>query len=127
MRTILVHHDKKGPVSQEIEIGPHRLTADVGTDLGGGDSGPSPHELLASALGACSALTMRMYAQRKGWPLDDAQVSVSIVKEAGLTRFERKIELIGSLEAEQKTRLIEIANRCPVHLVLTGKIEVHTS
>ncbi len=94
--------------------------------LGGANSGPSPHELLAAALGACTGITLKMYAQRKAWPLSNAIVSVDINRANQIEQFERTIELIGNLDAEQRARLLEIANKCPVHLALAGQIQIST-
>ena len=116
-----------GKLAQRVEIGPHRLTADEPTDNGGEDLGPNPFELLASALGACTALTLRLYADRKAWPLENADVRVLISKEEETNIFIRKIRLMGVLDESQRARLLEIANHCPVHKLLTGKIRIDTS
>ncbi len=114
----------------EILAGRHGLLADESEDLGGNDFGPSPYELLNSALGACTAMTLRMYAQRKNWDLQEVKVHLSFDRSyfddctgcedhaRRLDHFDRVIELKGDLTDEQKQRLLEIAERCPVHKTL---------
>lgn len=120
----------RGPstgLAQEILAGAHRLAADEPTSLGGTDSGPSPHELLLAALGACTSMTLSMYARRKSWPLESVTVRLSHTKlEEGAERIERDIVLVGKLDAEQRARLLEIANKCPVHRTLTSKLDIQT-
>jgi putative redox protein len=111
-------------LAAHIEVGPHRLRADEPVDKGGGDTGPTPHQLLLAALSACTTLTLRFYAQRKGWPLTDAHVTVHGEHQDGRYVISRQIELEGTLDDEQRARLIEIADRCPVHRTLTGEIVV---
>jgi putative redox protein len=117
----------EGKLAQRVEVGPHQLTADEFIDKGGEDLGPNPFEYLAIALGACTALTLRMYSQRKAWPLENADVRILISKEEETSVFARKIYLAGPLDETQKARLLEIANHCPVHKLLTGKIRIETS
>ncbi len=116
-----------GKFQQEITVGRHRLIADVDLASGGEDAGPSPHDLLASALGACTAITVQMYAQRKAWPVENVDVTVTLDKEGEVTKLHRKIQLIGALDQQQRERLLAIANQCPVHKTLSGKIEIATS
>jgi putative redox protein len=115
-----------GKLEQEITVGPHRLKSDAPVEQGGEASGPSPHDYLALALGACTGLTLRMYAQRKAWALEDVRTVVSLDHTNDVAHFERVITLVGSLDETQKSRLLEIANHCPIHKALTGKIEVET-
>jgi putative redox protein len=97
------------------------------TQAEGGDSlGPSPHDYLVIALGACTGMTLRMYAQRKSWPLQDVQTVVTFEKEGEVSLFRRAIELVGALDEAQRARLLEIANLCPVHKVLSGQIRIDT-
>jgi putative redox protein len=117
------------PLACDIGIGTHVITADEPIAVGGDDLGPGPHDLFDAALAACTSMTVRMYAQRKQWPLTD--VLVSIVRDDhdernGIYRLSRTIELQGALDAEQRTRLIEIANHCPIHRLMHAKIEIDT-
>ena len=100
--------------------------ADEPVSAGGLGSGPNPYDLLASALGACTAMTLRLYAERKGWPLDRAEVRVLHAGTGleGRDRFAREIVLHGPLDATQRGRLMEIANRCPVHRTLERGSEI---
>jgi putative redox protein len=110
----------------EINLRQHTLIADEPLELGGTDLGPKPSELLAASLGACIAITMRMYAARKGWPLDGVNVDVQVLKEdsdqAGsneqVTVFEAKIELSGALDEDQEKRIRLIGTKCPIHKIL---------
>lgn len=124
--------------AQEITAGGHRLQADEPRGLGGTDTGPSPYDLLAGALGACTSMTIALYARRKQWPLEAVTVRLRHSKvhaadcadcetqKGMLDRIERDIELEGDLNDEQRARLIEIANKCPVHRTLTSEIDIQT-
>jgi len=114
----------QGKMRQEISMGRHRVTADVPEADGGEDAGPTPHDLLAGALGACTALTLKIYAARKQWALGDAEVTVSVEKTPELARMTREIRLVGALDDEQRARLLKVAEACPVHKTLSGKIEI---
>lgn len=116
----------QGKVRQELHVGRHMLISDVPTEEGGEGAGPSPHDLLAAALSACTALTLRLYAQRKEWPLEGAEVRVDLERAPEAARFQRKIRLTGPLDESQRARLLQVANACPVHKTLTGKIAVDT-
>ncbi|AOK56996.1 OsmC family peroxiredoxin [Burkholderia stagnalis] len=109
-----------------LTAGAHTLHSDVPERLGGGDSGPDPHDLLLSALGACTAITVAMYAQRKELPLDSIDVRLAITDErpGAPTKIARDITLNGNLTAGQRDRLLEIANACPIHRLLTGDVEI---
>ena len=134
---VVVRGSAKG-FAQEVVIGPHRLTADEPAGLGGTDSGPSPYELLLAALGACTSMTVAMYAQRREWPLEEVSVRMKHskihaedcesceTKEGMLDRVESEIELAGELTAEQRAKLLEIAKKCPVRRTLTSEIDVRT-
>ena len=117
----------------EILAGGHPLLADEPRAAGGTNAGPSPYELLSASLGACTAMTLRLYAERKGWPLERTVVRLEHRKDhaqdcagcerpggVGIDVIEREIELAGALDRAQRQRLLEIAERCPVHRTLTG-------
>jgi putative redox protein len=137
MGDVIVYGKAQG-FAQEIEAGTHWLAADEPTAVGGTDSGPSPYDLLLAALGACTSMTVAMYARRKGWPLEAVQVSLRHsrahaadcqdcdTKPVMLDRIEADIELVGPLADDQRARLFEIANKCPVHRTLTSAVDVQT-
>ncbi len=118
-----------GKFQVEVSGRSWRMLADEPPDVGGLGSGPSPYELLASALGACTTMTLRLYAERKGWPLERSRVAVRHEKIAGQTppdMFDRRIALEGPLDDDQTARLMEIAGRCPVHRTLESGARVVT-
>ena len=123
---VAVSGNGAGKYGQRLDDGRHVLTADEPAALGGDDAGPSPHELLLMALGACTAITLRMYAARKGWALEDVSVALSLTSKPE-ERIERRVTLTGTLDAAQRARLIEIANACPVHRTLTRGVPIATS
>ncbi len=104
------------------------VIADEPTAQGGKDLGFSPNELLASALAACTSATLRMYADRKGWELQEVKIEMELERDekGNKTVISRKIELIGKLDGVQRTRLLKIAESCPVHKILTNPIEINT-
>lgn len=104
------------------------LIADEPVENGGKNTGFSPKELLASALAACTSATLRMYADRKGWKLEEVNISVSLEwnNQESRTMIYRNLELKGDLDEEQRKRLLTIANSCPVHKILTHPIEIRT-
>lgn len=115
-----------GPFQQKILVGELSLLADTESSRGGADTGPSPHEYLAVALASCTSMTLKMYAEHKSWNLEDAIVTVDIMRENNIEQFSRHIELLGKIDDAQKQRLLEIANKCPMHLALSGEIQIKT-
>jgi len=116
-----------GKFAQDIEVAGHRIRSDEEAEKGGDDTGATPHELLLAALGSCTAMTLKVYAERKGWPLRD--VHVTLTGNSGDAGFaiDRQVTIDGDLDAEQRQRLIEIADKCPVHKTLMGEIRINTS
>jgi putative redox protein len=137
MGEVVVHGSAAG-FAQEIIVGSHRLTADEPLEAGGAGSGPSPYDLLLSALGSCTSMTLGMYARRKEWPLEGVTVRLRNsrihavdcaeceTKEGMLDRIELDIQLAGTLTSEQRSKLLEIANKCPVHRTLVSEIDIQT-
>jgi putative redox protein len=137
--TVVVREAGTGRFAQEIAAGRHALSADEPADYGGDDGGPTPYDLVLAGLGACTSMTVRMYAARKGWPL--ARVSVTLAhdkihaadcadcetRDGRIDRIERRLALDGELDEAQRTRLLEIADKCPVHRTLEGTIDVVTT
>ncbi|MEY3180129.1 MAG: hypothetical protein RL614_601 [Pseudomonadota bacterium] len=115
-----------GHFQQALEVGNDHFVSDIDEAKGGNSSGPSPHEYLGAALAACTGMTLKMYAQRKSWDLQDAIVTVDIERVNDIEKFKRSIKLVGVVDVEQSQRLLEIANKCPVHKALTGTIEINT-
>ena len=112
------------PYVQSISIRHHRLTADEGAEHGAEDTGPTPSELLLGALASCAAVTVQMYARRKGWTLRHARVDVSGRDEQGTYVIDRRVVLDGDLTEEQRARLSDIAGRCPVSKRLTNGVTI---
>ena len=124
--------------AQQIQVGSHQLLADEPESMGGTNTGPNPYDLLLAALGSCKAMTVGIYARRKQWPLEQITVSLRHSKihaadcaecetKAGkIDRIECDLQLTGSITAEQRSRLLEIANMCPVHRTLKAEIEIET-
>jgi len=134
---VIVHGTAAG-FAQEIEIGSHELFADEPASYGGTDSGPSPYDLILAALGACTSMTIGLYARKRSWPLEKITVSLRHfkihardcddceTKEGRVDRIELEIHLDGALTDEQRARLMEIADKCPVHQTLTSEINIKT-
>lgn len=127
-----------GGFAQEVEVGSHRLLADEPESVGGTNTGPTPYDLLLAALGACKAMTVGMYARRKKWPLE--QITVALrhskihaadcaeceTKIGKIDRIECELQFSGSITDEQRARLLEISEMCPVHRTLKAEIEIKT-
>ncbi len=125
---MIVTGTRKENLVAEITVGQHTLISGVPEKLGGHDEGPSPHELLQAALIGCTILTVQMYANRKQWPLESTEVKVVIESEnKEETRLSREVHFVGNLDAEQKERLLDIANKCPIHQLLHSRISVTTT
>ena len=136
--TVTVAESGAGTYTQEIIAGGHRLVADEPKPFGD-DAGPSPYDLLLSALGACTSMTVRMYANKKNLPLEQVRVTLRHsrihaqdcadceTKQGMVDHIDRDIELIGDLDDDQREKLLAIAERCPVHRTLTSEVHVSTS
>ena len=135
---VVVRESGAGPLAQEIRAGGHGLTADEPENAGGTDTGPTPYGLLLAALGACTSMTLRLYAARKGWEIGPIAVALRHgkihaedcanceTKEGRIDRIERVIGIAGTADPEQHARLLEIADKCPVHRTLTGEVDIRT-
>jgi putative redox protein len=110
-----------------IVTGHHSLTADEGSTLGGRDAGPAPYDLLTSALAACTAITLRMYAERKQWPVTAVHVDVHFVRKGDDQHLDRVLTIDGTADEEQRKRMADIAERTPVTLTLKGGLAIRTS
>ena len=128
-----------GFLKQEITAGTHQFIADEPREAGGTDAGPDPYSYLLAALGACTSMTLQLYARRKQWPLEKVTVRLNndrihaadcancSTTEGMIDRIERVISLTGPLTDEQKTRLLEIADKCPLHKTITSEISIISS
>jgi putative redox protein len=137
-RQVVVHETRNGKFQNSVAIGPHHLLADEPRAAGGDDSGPGPYDFLLAALGACKSMTMRLYADRKSFPLERATVALNHSKiyardcaecetrEGMLDQIEVAIGLEGPLDDDQRKRILEIADKCPVHRTLTSEIRIVT-
>ncbi|GLE53428.1 OsmC family protein [Mycobacterium montefiorense] len=137
-RAVTVAETGTGTYTQQITAGHHRLIADEPQPVGD-DAGPTPYDLLLAALGSCTSMTVRMYAKRKGWPLENVRVTLRHsrihaqdcadceTKTGWIDHIDREIELTGHLDDTQRQRLMLIAERCPVHQTLTSEVRVATS
>ncbi|MEN3372158.1 OsmC family protein [Dechloromonas sp. ZS-1] len=128
---VLVAENGLGRYQQSVTAGEHRLVADEPASMGGGDAGPAPFDFVMAGLGACTSMTLRMYAERKGLPLEKVEVALRHHKldtETGSRDcIERKITLTGALTVEQRQRLLAIANKCPVHRALSQSFQLDCS
>ncbi len=137
-RNIVVRETRNSKFQQTVAIGPHRLLADEPVAAGGEDSGPGPYDFLLAGLGACTSMTMRLYAERKSLPLERVTVTLRHskihaedcaeceTKVGMLDQIERVITMDGALDAEQRAKLLEIADKCPVHRTLTSEVHIVT-
>ena len=133
MTEVQVKSSAGSPYKQEIKAGQHTFTADAPKDLGGSGAGPEPHELMLSALGACTSITIQMYAQRKGW--DVKNVTVKLKEEyvedpnnqGKMAKITREIDVEGELTQEQIDGLKAIADKCPIHKLLNGSKQILTN
>lgn len=124
----------EGVYAQMIKARIHEWTAGEPVEAGGIDNGPTPYELLLSALGACTSITLEIYAARKGWPLEQVHVTLEHSKEARagengdkpVDTIDRVVRLDGALDDEQRAKLMEIAEKCPVHRTLTNQIQINS-
>ena len=137
-RSVVVRETRDSKFQQNISVGPHRLVADEPVAAGGKDTGPGPYDFLLAGLGACTSMTMRLYADRKSLPLERTTVTLRHskihaqdcaeceTKEGMLDQIDRVIAMEGALDAEQRKKLMEIADKCPVHRTLTSEIRIVT-
>jgi putative redox protein len=137
-RQVVVRETRNSKFQQTVMVGPHQMLADEPVAAGGEDSGPGPYDFLLTALGACKSMTMRLYADRKSLPLERATVTLNHskihaqdcaeceTKEGMLDQIDVAIGLEGALDAEQRKRILEIADKCPVHRTLTSEIRIVT-
>jgi putative redox protein len=136
--TVTVTEAGLGTYTQQITLGHHQLVADEPQPIGD-DAGPTPYDLLLAALGSCTSMTVRMYADRKGWPLEGVRVTLRHSRihaedcatcettKGWIDHIDRGIELTGELDESQRDRLLQIADRCPVHQTLTSEVDIATS
>ncbi|HHL42903.1 MAG TPA: OsmC family peroxiredoxin [Hellea balneolensis] len=128
--TVISKERPGGLFTQDVLVRDHRLYADEPVKLGGSDIGPSPYELVLAGLAACTSITLRMYAERKEWPVTHIEVETAY-KKSGFGAdmkniFIRKIHIVGELDEAQRARLVEIADKCPVHNMLATCAEFRT-
>jgi len=123
---VLARPTGKGRFQAEIIVRGGTILADEPVEAGGGGTGPTPYELLSAALAACTAMTLKLYAERKGWTLPPFSVEAAHKVEAARDRFTRRIAFEGALDADREARLLEIADKCPVHRTLVRGFEIVT-
>ena len=137
-RNVVVRETRNSKFQHTVTIGPHHMLADEPIAVGGEDSGPGPYDFVLAGLGACTSMTMRMYADRKSLPLERVTVTLTHSKihaedcaecetrEGMLDQIDRVIAIEGALDADQRKRLMEIADKCPVHRTLTSEVRILT-
>lgn len=128
---VTVKEREGGIYTQDVNAGPHHFYADGPESYGSADLGPTPYDLLCAALGACTSITLRMYAERKGWAVKHISVTVTHAKlkqqDGGVRdQFTRSLNIKGTLDDDQRERMVQISNKCPVHKTLHGGCEVIT-
>jgi len=116
----------EGPLQQKLSTGDLHYVSDAEVSKGGGGTGPSPHEYLGADIAACTSITLKMYSERKSIPLQNAIVTVDIERHDDVEIFTRDIQLLGDLDDEQRARMLDIAQRCPIHKALAGEIQIKT-
>jgi len=128
MNTVTHTHIGREHYRMEVRMANLLLIADEPTDNGGSGQGFSPHHLLAASVGTCTSATVRMYADRKGWPLEavDTEVAITHGESLDITHIHISIRFTGALDDTQRARLLQIAEHCPIHRVLTGTISIDT-
>jgi uncharacterized OsmC-like protein len=134
---VTVQGDASG-FAQHIQVGPYELLVDEPLEVGGTATGPSPYDLLLAALGACTSMTIALYARRKNWPLQRVSVELAhskvhaadcldcLTQEGLLDRIDKRVSLEGNLTPEQHARLLEIGSKCPVHGTLLSEVVIHS-
>ncbi len=125
---MIVTATSSGGYKVALQAGRHDWHSDKPVGEEGSDAGPTPHQLLLGSLAACKAITVQMYAQRKGWPLTGVNISLGyqqVKGDSALEKFDGEIQLLGELSGEQRQRLHEIAATCPVHRILTNPVEIN--
>jgi putative redox protein len=123
----MVHGKRGSGLTADVNEGRHFIISGLLPNQGGGDEGPNPHELLESALAACTILTVQLYAERKQWKLENTAVKITISAEGlGGNVLRREVSFTGDLDAEQRARLLEIAGKCPIHLFLERGAKIET-
>lgn len=134
MAEVLVQSNNASSFIHDITLGKHKLTADIDTEMGGKDGGPNPHELMLAALGACTSMTIKVYAGRKGWDVQEVNVKLQdeqIVDPENPSRkvpkITRIISISGNLTPEQLNSLKAIADKCPIHKLLTDNKQIETN
>ena len=120
----MIHLANSEKKSVQAVVRRHSVISDLLPESGGDDFGMNPHEILEAALAACTSLTVQMYARRKNINVQDIKVEVSTVSEGVQTVISRKIELVGTFTAEEKKRLLEIADKCPIHKLLESQVTI---
>ncbi|MBS1145124.1 MAG: OsmC-like protein [Proteobacteria bacterium] len=131
MSAVVVAENGQGRYQQAVTVGQHQLVADEPVSVGGADAGPAPFDFVMAGLGACTSMTLRMYAERKGLPLTGISVTLNhektTVDGVSRDRITRSITLDGELSDEQRQRLLDIANKCPVHRALSQSLLIESS